>query len=183
MTHLSHTTRWRRGRACTPAALTMIPLPRSLTPSPSSGSHQDSNDLMMRETTLIIHTRQTSPLAVLLSHTGTHAFEHTQACTNNNRCTHTHAHSKLHKQRHIQRFWSRMSVQYASEDTAQPRPKKNSDACAQTDADQNRSTNTHKHVLETHKMPPHTYSIPLGQTVFGDNFVIICFGFTQEPVW
>lgn len=63
-----------RGRACTPAALTMIPrsLPRSLPPSPSSGSHQDSDDLMMRETTLIIHTQQTSPLAVLLSHTGIH---------------------------------------------------------------------------------------------------------------
>lgn len=44
-----HYTMEERERACTPAALTMIPLPRSLTPSPSSGSHQDSDDLMMRE--------------------------------------------------------------------------------------------------------------------------------------
>lgn len=87
-----HYTMEERERACTPAALTMIPLPRprSLTPSPSSGSHQDSDDLMMRETTLIIHTQQTSPLAVLLSHTDTHAFEHIQTCTNDDRRTHTH---------------------------------------------------------------------------------------------
>lgn len=43
-------------------------------------------------------------------------------------------------------------------------------------------TNNWKHYLEIHTSP-HTYSIPLGQTVFVDNFVIICFGFTQAPVW
>lgn len=81
-----------RERACTPAALTMIPrsLPRSLAPAPSLGSHQDSDDLMMRETTLIIHTQQTSPLAVLLSHTGVHE---PQICTG----AHTYSHSEMHK--------------------------------------------------------------------------------------
>lgn len=44
-----HYTMEGRTRACSPAALTMIRLPRSRTPSPSSGSHQDSHDLMMRE--------------------------------------------------------------------------------------------------------------------------------------
>lgn len=72
-----HYTMEGRERACTPAALTMIPLPRSLTPSPSSGSHQDSDDLMMRETTLIIHMQQTSPLAALLSLSHTLARAHT----------------------------------------------------------------------------------------------------------
>lgn len=78
-----HYTMEERERACTPAALTMIPLPCSLTPSPSSGSHQDSDDLMMRETTLIIHTQQTSPPAVLLSHTDTHSniYRHARITT------------------------------------------------------------------------------------------------------
>lgn len=73
-----HYTMEGRARACSPAALTMIRLPRSRTPSPSSGSHQDSHDLMMREGgggrggALIIHTRQTSPLATLPSRTQTH---------------------------------------------------------------------------------------------------------------
>lgn len=89
-----HYTMEERERACTPAALTMIPLPlpRSLTPSPSSGSHQDSDDLMMRETTLIIHTQQTSPLAVLLSRTDTHRdiYRHER----NDRWTQTPMHSR-----------------------------------------------------------------------------------------
>lgn len=74
-----------RERACTPAALTMIPLPRSLTPSPSSGSHQDSDDLMMRETTLIIHMEQTSKLAALLSHAHTHTLAHRDTLTRSNK--------------------------------------------------------------------------------------------------
>ncbi len=102
-----HYTMEERERACTPAALTMIPLPlpRSLTPSPSSGSHQDSDDLMMRETTLIIHTQQTSPLAALLSHTDTHTHTHTRsniyrhARVTTDAGAHTHAHSEIHKYR------------------------------------------------------------------------------------
>lgn len=48
MTHLSSSTQRRRGREhVPPAALTMIP--HSLPLSPSSGSHQGSHDLMMRD--------------------------------------------------------------------------------------------------------------------------------------
>lgn len=97
-----HYTIEERERACTPAAPAMIPLslPRSLTPSSSSGSHQDSDDLMMRETTLIIHTQQTSPLAVLPSPTDTLAFERVQTCTYNDTHTPT-AHSEIRKQKQI----------------------------------------------------------------------------------
>lgn len=95
-----HYTMKERERACTPAALTMIPLSptRSLTPCASSGSHQDSDDLMMRETTLIIHTQKTSPLAVLLSHADT--LEYIQTCTDKgihtHPCTCRYTHIKTH---------------------------------------------------------------------------------------
>ena len=114
-----------------------LSLPRSLTRSPSSGSHQDSDDLMMRETTLIIHTQQTSPLAVLLSHTDTLALEHIQTCTDTE--THTPiAHSDTHKYRqyteilalHTFTVWKCRHTD---------RIKNHSDAYAQTNANKNRS--------------------------------------------
>lgn len=183
MTHLSHATRWRRARACTPAALTMIPLPRSLTPSPSSGSHQDSDDLMMRETTLIIHTRQTSPLAVPSSRTDTRAFKHTQTRTDNDRGPHAVAHAQKYTKTNTGMLASRASTVRECR-RADEIKKNHGDAHAHTDANQNSSTDTHTQMFfgNTHT-PPHTHSTPLGQTVFTDNFVIICFGFTQAPVW
>lgn len=159
-----------RGRACTPAALTMIPrsLPRSLTPSPSSGSHQDSDDLMMRETTLIIHTQQTSPLAVLLSHTGKHTL------SNIYRHTHitTHSHSEMHKSRHkteILALYTHPSVHTVG---------KKRDACSQKQM-QNRTNDTRKPQKTQRSnsyMPPTHTAFPLGQTASVVNFVIICIG-------